>query len=142
MPLKHEKGPIKIYTVSLPKESRNNFSRFIISLLTPFITFPLKFILLPSHSSAFYKLPPLHFPPLVLGFFHHIIHFLHSTCMSNLLFSSIVLLILLIRASRSSILLYFSSTFRSRLLPNYFISLIPIPQHPGPFYVAFRFHKR
>jgi len=136
------RGPNKNLHCFITKIIKNNFSRFIISLLPPFITLPLKFIFLPSHSSAFYKLPPLHFSPLVLGFFHHIIHFLISTSMPNLSFSSIIHLLLLIRASRSSILLYFSSTFRSLLLPNYSISFNLLPQRPGPFYITFRFHKR
>ena len=58
--------------------------------------------------------------------------------MSNLSFSSIILLILLIPASYFSTLLHFSSTFLSRLLPKYFISLILLLQRPAPFYNAFR----
>lgn len=46
---------LKIYSISWPRESRNNFPRFISSLLFPFIIFPLKCILLPLRSSAFHK---------------------------------------------------------------------------------------
>jgi len=79
------------------------------------------------HGSTIKKPTPSYFSPLVLNFFHHIIHFLLFKFASNLLFSSIIFLILIIPASHSSSVLYSCITFLQRIIflhhipPAYYI---------------------